>query len=441
MSGVRVPRWWWAYDAALAVIGLIGLPYYYTVRRPGAPGLAQRFGRYPAALRAALAQGAPPIWVHAVSVGEVVAALPLIAALKARAPGRRWVVSTTTPTGQRLARERLPEDLVLYVPWDLTGPVRRAIAAIRPRLFLGLETELWPNLFWRLSEAGVPIAVVNGRISTRSFRRYQRIRRWIAPALAQVRLWSMQTVGDAERILALGVDPSRVHVVGNLKADAALPSMGAAQLQAWRGRLGLRDGTPLWIAGSTHPGEEAIVLQAFRQVRVDGHPVRLLLAPRHPERVGEVERVIRQAGLTPRRWSAAQGEAWEPEAVMILDTVGELAHLYATADLVFVGGSLVPRGGHNLLEPAQWAKPMLSGPAVQNFQSIADLLEAGGGLVLVQDAETLAAQVRQWVAHPELRRQIGERARAVVAAQAGSTAKTVDLLSRVVGSALVTHAS
>ena len=435
---MKLPRWLRAYDAALALAGAAWLPYDLLIRRPGHPGLTQRFGYYPAAVQEALCRGGRPVWVHAVSVGEALVALTLLKALKARCPKRQWVVSTTTPTGQRLVRERLPvEDTVLYAPWDLTPAVMRALAAIRPCAFLGLESELWPNLLLRLGAAGVPIAVVNGRISERSFQRYSVVRRWLRSALVQVQVWGMQTPTDAQRVIALGVDPGRVHVLGNLKADATPPALDEGHLRDLRHRFGLDGRAPLWIAGSTHPREEAVILNAFRQVRMDHQVLRLLLAPRHPERIRDVERAVRQAGLTARRRSQMTGEPWDEHTVVILDTLGELSQVYALADLVFVGGSLVPHGGHNLLEPAQLGRPILTGPHTHNVQSIADLLRVAQGLAVVEDAEALAARVRQWLAHPDLRRQVGERARAAVAAQTGSTAKTVDLLCDTLGPALL----
>lgn len=437
----KLPWWLWAYDAALAAAGAVYLPYYALVRRPGHPGLAQRCGRYPDALRAALAAAERPVWVHAVSVGEALAALPLLAALRGRYPHRRWVVSTTTPTGQRVARERLPaDDVVFYAPWDLSPCVRRALAAVRPRLFLGLETELWPNLLLRLGAAGVPIAVVNGRVSARSFPRYRIGRRVLAPALAQVRLWAMQTAADAERIITLGVEPARVRVVGNLKADAALPPRDEARLRALRQQLGCRDGVPIWVAGSTHPGEEVMVMNAWRQVRVDQRSLHLILVPRHPERVSDIERLVRRAGVAPARWSQIRqrpaAEPWEDGTVVLVDTLGELPQFYAAADMVFVGGSLVPHGGHNLLEPAQLAKATVTGPYTANFQSVAELLQAAGGLQIVTTVEALAAQIRQWLARPEQRRQVGERARTAVASQQGAVARTVELLGESFGPTL-----
>ena len=431
------PRWLWAYDAALTVGGAAWLPYYLLIRRPGHPGIGQRCGWYPSMLRARLAQGEPPIWIHAVSVGEVMAALRLLAGLRARVARGRWVLSTTTPTGQQVARERAAaSDTVLYAPWDVSPCVRRAITAIRPRAFIGLETELWPNLFLRLQAAGVPIAVVNGRLSARSFPRYWAIRRGLRSTLAAVRVWAMQTPLDAQRILDLGVDPGRVHVTGNLKADVAPLRPTVARLEALQRLLGINGQTSVWVAGSTHAGEEEVLLRAYAQVRIEYPTLRLLIAPRHPERVREVETVVQRAGLTPRRRSQADGVPWDGTTVLILDTLGELSTLYAVADLVFVGGSLVPHGGHNLLEPAQWAKAIMTGPFTQNFQSVTELLRGAEALQVVDNAETMAAVVRRWLAHLELRRDVGARARAAIVTQAGSTAKTIALLTDQFGPAV-----
>lgn len=428
MTTARVPPWLPAYDAALMLALPAVLPYYGVIRRRRPGDLLQRFGVYPPAVQAGLSKPDRPVWVHAVSVGETLTALPLIAALRAHAPKRRWVMSTTTPTGQRLARERLSmNDTVLYAPWDITPCVRKALSAIRPRLFIALETELWPNLLLRLGAAGVPIAIVNGRISARSFARYQRVRSLLAPALAQVQVWGMQTPADADRVRALGVPADRVQVLGNIKADIAPPSMTAAQVAGLRASFGL-GAAPLWVAGSTHPGEEALVLGAWRQARVDHPSLRLLIAPRHPDRVPEVERLVRQAGALPRRRSELSAAPSGPQDVIILDTLGELPAMYALADLAFVGGSLAPIGGHNVLEPAQWARPVVTGPHVGNFQALVELLQAAGGLAVVENEEGLAAQLRQWLAKPATRQQAGEAARAAVAAQAGATARTVEML-------------
>lgn len=445
MSKTHLPRWLPAYDTGWMLALAAVLPYYGIIRGRRPVDLLQRFGYYPSVVQASLAKPDRPVWIHAASVGETLTALPLLAALRARCPQRRWVVSTATPTGQQLARERLPADhTVLYAPWDVALSVRRAIAAIRPRLFLSMEMELWPNRWLRLAAAGVPIAVVNGRISTRSFARYQRAKRLLAPALACVRVWAMQTPADGERMRALGVPEDRVHVLGNIKADIAPPVMTAGQVAALRASFGLGD-APLLVAGSTHPkrhnneDEERIVLGAWRQVRVDHPSLRLLIAPRHPERMSEVERLIRQAGFTVcRRSTIGAGAAPGPQDIILLDTLGELAAMYALADIAFVGGSFAAIGGHNVLEPAQWAKPVLTGPHTGNFQSLVELLSAAGGLRVIVSAETLAAQVRQWLAHPERRRQAGEQARAAVAAQAGATTRTVQVLCEQFGDALLT---
>ena len=249
-------------------------------------------------------------------------------------------------------------------------------------------------------------------------------------------VWGMQTEQDAQRIQSLGAKASNIHLVGNLKADAPAAQTSAVQTSRLKEALGLTSGAPLWIAGSTHPGEEATVLSAYRQVCMDGHRLHLMLAPRHPERVGAVERAIRKVGLVPKRRSAAAIGLWETDEVMILDTIGELAQAYALAEIVFVGGSLIPHGGQNLLEPAQAAKPILAGPHLQNFQSIADLLQKTDGMRVVTDSVTMAAQVRRWLKDTSERESVGRRAQEAMATQAGSTEKAVELLGRVLGTDL-----
>lgn len=427
----------WLYDAVWIVTMPVWLTWYTCFKRRGHPGIRQRFGRYPQSKREALASGDRPIWLHAVSVGELLAALPLISALSAQYPKRRWVVSTTTPTGQKLARERLPQSIpVFYAPWDMTFCVRRALDTIRPQMFIGMETELWPNLFRHLKAAGVAVAVVNGRISDKSFPRYRRFVAWMSPLLRSVDFWGMQTLRDAQRITEIGADSARVHVTGNLKADIAIPDWNEERRRAQRNGFGLDSKSALWIAGSTHPGEEKIVVSAFRQVQLDHPAIRLMVAPRHPERITDIERIVRQAGLVPLRRSGmmhAPVETWQERTVVLIDTLGELSDLYALADFAFVGGSLIPRGGHNLLEPAQWAKPILTGPHTQNFQSILELLKTNDAVRVAGSAEGLAAEVRRWLADPAAARALGERACAAVKAQAGSTRKTVDLMTRTFG--------
>jgi len=384
---------------------------------------AQRRGR--------LDPGLPPeprCWIHAVSVGEASAAVPLVEAIGRRWPELSIVMTTVTPTGARIVAERVGRLAThRYFPVDLPGPVRRALDAVRPRFFIGLETELWPNFLRALGSRGIPAMVANGRISDRSFRRYQLVRGLVARMLSRVSVFGMQSDEDARRIIALGAPPERVVVTGNLKAD--LPTRPPEHDALWGRLLGGADGRLLLIAGSTHPGEEALVLDAYQSLYARFPNMRLLLAPRHPPRADEVERLVRDRGLSVVRRSMVP-ERPDPQAVIVLDTVGELADLYALADVVFVGGSLVPVGGHNMLEPAQRRKPVLFGPHTSNFKESAELLRSAGAAVIVDNAIDLAREAERLLGDADLRRVMGEAGLAAVAARQGALAGTLQLIER-----------
>jgi len=413
------------YSAVLGMGLLAYLPAFLTRRRRAGYGhdLAQRFGR--------LGDGLPPeprCWIHAVSVGESAAAVPLVEAIHRRWPELGILVSTITPTGARIVADRLAGTAVhRYFPLDLPGPVRRALEAARPRFFIAIETELWPNFLRALARRRTPAMIANGRISDRSFRRYLRVRWLMRRVLADVSVFAMQSEEDARRIVALGAPAERVVVTGNLKSDL-VPRADAADT-VWRDRLGLRATDRLWIAGSTHRGEEAIVLDAFLRARARCPDLALLLAPRHPERAGEVLDLIRERGLAPvRRSRLPEGRA--PGAVVLLDTVGELAELYALAEVVFVGGSLVPVGGHNVLEPAMRGKPVLYGPHTGNFREGALLLERSGGGLVVKDALELERELSRLLEDRGLARRVGDAARAAFAGRQGAVSATLELIAR-----------
>lgn len=413
------------YSAALGLALAAYLPLL-VVRRLGLRredrSWAQRWGR--------LEPGLPPeprCWIHAVSVGEATAAAPLVEAIGRRWPEMSIVMTTVTPTGAHIVTGRL--GLLAthrYFPVDLPGPVRRALDAVRPRFFIGLETELWPNLLRALASRGIPAMVANGRISDRSFRRYLLVRRFVARMLSQVAVFAMQSQEDARRIVALGAPPERVVVTGNLKADLRAERAGDP---VWQRLLRADSRRLLWIAGSTHHGEETAVLDAYQRLKPRFGDLRLLVAPRHPERTEEVERLVRDRGLqSVRRTALGAGQALD--TVIILDTVGELAELYGFADVVFVGGSLVPTGGHNMLEPAQRRRPVLFGPHTSNFRESAELLQSAGGAVVVHDAIELAGEVERLLKDPELRRSMGEAGFAAVAARQGALSETLALIER-----------
>ncbi len=437
----------WIYQAGLILFGA-GYLLARLARGRRLPGLRERLGLYTLERRRALANLDGPIWIHAVSVGEVLAARPLLKRIRQEIPGRGWVMTTVTPTGRQVAERaiRPGQDQLLYLPWDLAPVVRRAIRAIRPTLFLCLETELWPVLLRELDRAKVPIAVVNGRISPRAYRRYLWIRPLMQRALEPVALFLAQSPQDARRLAAIGAAKDRIAVTGNVKWDQPAPqaSDGGAPA-AWRQRLGLSSRSVLWTAGSTHSGEDLPILQAYSFLREEFPHLRLLVAPRHPERVMEVEQQISAANLKSVRRSAlgqpGQGNAASragqgEDPVIVLDTLGELADLYRASDLVFIGGSLIPHGGHNLAEPAAAGRPILTGPHLHNFSAIAEELEQAKAMVITRTAKELEEAIRRLLQDPRAAAELGARARTVVGQHQGATDRTAEFLFRRWGPAL-----
>ena len=414
------------YSAALAAALVAYVPVLLARRLRGRrqpTHLAARLGRMDADLPAE-----PRCWIHAVSVGEAITAVPLVHAIRRRWPELSIVLTTVTATGAQIVADRLAGVAThRYFPLDLPGPVRRALDGVRPRFFIGMETELWPNFLFALAAPGGPSMIANGRISDRSFRRYRLVRRLLARVLRRVSIFAMQSEEDARRIIALGAPPDRVVVTGSLKTDAA-PEDPAAR-QQWEVLLGLRSGERVWVAGSTHRGEETIVLDAFVRLRARVPELALLLAPRHPDRTAEVEGLVRERGLVPVRRTSLPRERAR-DTVVVLDTVGELAQFYRVADLVFVGGSLTPNGGHNMLEPALCAKPVLFGPHTSNFRESAELLLDAGAAEMVPDGAALESAAAALLADGARGRAMGEQGRAAVVARQGAVQATLGLVER-----------
>lgn len=379
------------------------------------------------------ADGRRTVWFHAVSVGEVMAAAPLVEAYRRRWPSDRIVVTTVTATGQQVARSSLGSaDLITYFPFDFPCSVARSIDRLAPSCIVLLETEIWPNFLRAVRRRLIPVVLANGRISDRSFRRYRKVSLFLRRILDLPCRFMMQTDQDAERIIRLGAPRERVVVFGNVKYDRASASRNesAARLK----EILRADGKPaVFLAGSTHAGEEEIVLAAWDRVRRMVPGLRLVLAPRHPERVPSVETLARGMGLASCRWSEVrEGGSVPPEAFVLVDTVGDLAGLYEAADVSFVGGSLVPAGGHNLLEPAGAGTPILVGPHTENFREIADLLVAEGAASVV-GPDGLARGLEELLRDETKRRSMGEAGRRVVAMNAGAAKRTIDLLGELIG--------
>jgi 3-deoxy-D-manno-octulosonic-acid transferase len=419
------------YTLLLTVGFVLAMPWFLWKGRGSGKYLRtfrERMGRLPVYLNV---DGDRSIWIHAVSVGEVLAARPLLPALRERFPGHRLFVSTTTMTGNAVARKSLRGvDGLFYAPFDFPHPVRRALEVLNPSLLVLVETELWPNLIHEAHRRGTRIALVNGRISPRSFPRYRRLRRLLRGTLAEIDLFLMQGEAHAERIRAMGAAPDRVQVAGNLKFDAVPPGRLPERLVRLLQAGG--DSRPLWVAGSTVGGEEELVLRAFHRVRADVPDARLLMAPRHPERFDAVPALVEAAGFRCLRRTALDPAAWKDGEVLLLDTLGELSQVYALASVVFVGGSLVPAGGHNILEPAVAGKPVVVGPHMENFQEIAEQFRAEQAVVQVASAEELGGCVSSLLLDEGRRSLLGSRARDLVGRNRGAVERSAEALAALV---------
>jgi 3-deoxy-D-manno-octulosonic-acid transferase len=416
------------YSVLLTIGFALALPWFLWKGRSTGKYLRtfrERMGRLPVYLNV---DGDRSIWIHAVSVGEVLAARPLVPALRERFPGHRLFLSTTTVTGNAVAKRSVRGvDGLFYAPFDFPRPVRQALEVLNPSLLVLVETELWPNLIHEARRRGTRVALVNGRISPRSFPRYLRVRRFLARVLCEIDLFLMQGEAHAERIRSMGAAEDRVRVTGNLKFDAVEPERLPERLA--RLIQGGAQPRPLWVAGSTVGGEEELVLSAFHRVRERVPQARLLVAPRHPERFAAVPSLVEAAGFRCLRRSALDPLAWRDGEVLLLDTLGELAQVYALASVVFVGGSLVPAGGHNILEAAVAGKPVVVGPHMENFQEIADQFRSESALVQVASPDELAREVSALLLDEGRRRGLGERARDLVDRNRGALLRTTDALS------------
>lgn len=419
------------YSALLAALFVVGSPYWiFQMARHGKyrAGLAERLGRVPVRI---LADGRPSIWVHAVSVGEVLATAGLVAELRERFSGHRVVVSTATTTGQTLARSRFGEQNVFYCPLDFGFCIRPYLKALRPELVVVAETEFWPN-FLRLSRAGgAKIAVVNARISDRSLPGYLRFRRWLRPVLDNISLFLTQTKEDAGRLTQIGAVAERVRVSGNLKFDVPPPAEIAFVAQL-RDALNLAGAGPVLVCGSTMEGEEPLVMRGFENVLASHPKAVMVLAPRHPERFDKVAGLLRQLGTKCWRRSEWRGE---PVAggVFLLDSIGELASAYSLADLAFVGGSLVAHGGHNILEAAQFGVATVIGTSYQNFRDIVALFQQNQAVRIVGPAE-LPLVFMELMDSPQQRKTLGQRALETLGQQKGATERTLQALAELMPS-------
>ncbi|MBI4342078.1 MAG: 3-deoxy-D-manno-octulosonic acid transferase [Candidatus Omnitrophica bacterium] len=414
------------YEFLLIVGFLLYLPSALWRRRLPHPGWSMRLGRYPERVTSAL-RGRPSVWVHAVSVGEVLAVRPLVRALAQQHSGEPLVLSTITPGGFEVASKQLGDCAVpVYFPLDVQACVARAIETLRPRALLLVESELWPAVIRLAHARGVPIAVVNGRVSPRTFRRSRLVKPWLHAMLGRVDRFLMQSEEDAARIIELGAPRDRVQAVGSLKWDASLEAHpGPELLQQLAGRLGLNGRQAVIVAGSTHRGEEVLLLEAFRTLRAAHPQARLILAPRHLERLAEVEELAQRVGMTPVRLSGQVPGEW---AVGLVDTFGQLPRYYGLASVVFIGGSLIPHGGQNPLEASSLGKPVVFGPSMHNFEAIAHELLAHRVACQVASGRELATLLDQLIANAPDAQAMGRRAEELVQRHRGATQRTLDAL-------------
>jgi 3-deoxy-D-manno-octulosonic-acid transferase len=397
-------------------------------------GLRERLGRVPPVE----AHGHPVVWLHCVSVGETEAARPLVRALRHRYPAHTLVVSTTTLTGQAFARQAFDGQVaaIFYFPIDWAWTVRRVLRAVNPAVVLIMETELWPRLFYECRRRRIPVALVNGRISEKSFRRYSRLGGFIRRVVNDLTLALMQSEADAERLRRLGLPQERIHVSGNLKFDSA-EMTGTRELTAdLRDRFGFDESTQVIVAASTHEPEEQIISAAFGALIASSEArIRLVIAPRHPERFNDVASLLRESGLTwTRRSDPTKGDDKECN-VILLDSIGELRAVYPLANIVFVGGSIVKHGGHNMLEPATAGACVITGPHTDNFAAITKALLENRALVQLpelsheQAAPHLASTFRSLLSNNKRRRELAENARAVCEQNRGATEHTMEMLA------------
>ncbi len=420
------------YSLVLGVGLLASLPYWlYQILRHGKyrRGLAERMGGVPAGLMIGAGEAKRVIWVHAVSVGEVFAVSGLVEQMRRNFPQHRVVVSTTTDTGQELARKRFGAESVFYFPMDLPFAIRPYLRALQPELVVLAETELWPNFLNLAHGGGARIAVVNARISDRSWPSYRRFRWALRKMLRQVDLFLAQTAADSARLQSIGAEAARVQVTGNLKFDVSVPAPSPI-VENLRKSLAAEAAGPVLVCGSTVEDEEPPLLKAFENLRVAHPRAVMILAPRHPERFDDVAILIQQMGIQSLRRSQWQGESLGG-TVLLVDTIGELAALYGLADVAFVGGSLVPRGGHNIIEPAQHGVAIVTGNHTENFRDIVALFRAHDAVRIVTVAE-LPLTLMQLLADDSERRTLGDRARETMRSQAGATQRTLAALQTLV---------
>ena len=427
---------WWFYNVLFPVCYVLLLPRFLVRmwKRGGyRKGFAQRFARYPDDIVERLNE-MPRIWIHAVSVGEVYVALRFAEELRQSDPETAFVLTTTTSTGHRVAERRMdPRDVLLYFPADFPAVAARALSALKPKALILTECELWPNLIREAHSRGIPVIMINGRISQSSYRGYRLLRAFFRRTVGAMDLLLVQTPVDKQRLLSLGAPQSRVRIVGTAKYDIAQrESDGEETVRALLTRLGMGQGSVVVVGGSTWSGEEEALLGICGRLRSSVDNLKLVLAPRHAERRSQVESEIRKHAVTYLRRSELQDEpgSARPVDVLLVDTTGELKHFYACADVIFVGKSLTNHGGQNIIEPAMFGKPVIVGPNMENFPDVIEDFLAADGIVQVADANGLERELKRLLLDADARAGYGNRAAEVVRERRGSVAASARMIRK-----------
>lgn len=422
------------YNILLFIISLLLSPFIlFAVLREKKyrKGLSQKLGFLPQHLLQKIL-GDRPVWIHAVSVGEVMATIPLIQEIKKRYPSQKIVLSTVTFTGNYTASIRVKEvDTVLYFPFDYPFIVKRVIKKINPKLFITLETEIWPNFLRELKRSNITSVVISGRISNNSYYKYRWSRFFFSKVLDNIDAFCMQTEVDTRRIINIGARPERVITIGNLKFDQRVPILSAEEKTGLYSVLNLKEGQRIFIAGSTHKGEEDIVLEVFKSLKKGYEDLILMLAPRHPERFNEVAHLLSHHRLSSiKKTEIKMAKRENHYDVILLDTIGELSKLYSIGTIIFVGGSLVSIGGHNVLEPVAYKKAVIFGPHMENFSEISRSLKESGGGLQVHNREEFLLKARMLLQDDTVRDKLGEQAFKVIAHNQGAIKKVMEVIGR-----------
>ena len=426
------------YNILMLTAAVVGLPFFafrFIRERRFRERLRQNLGFFPADTLTRVV-GRSPVWFQAASVGEVVAASSIIREFKRQLPDIPVLISSGTISGYDMAQRIIPEaDAVIFYPPDLPGMPDRIVGKILPRAYVPVETELWPNFIRSARKRSIPVIMVNGRIGERSVEHYRQMRRMFTKMLDTVVRFCMQSTVDAQYVIQLGADPHKVIVTGNTKYDQNYSQVTAEEKKVLRQELGLLESIPVLIAGSTHRGEEEILLEVLRQIQGRYPIVKMILAPRDVPRSGGIVELVRRAGFVAELRSQMSSLTAEQRAevrVVVLDSIGELGRFYSLADLVFVGGSLVSHGGHNILEPAAQGKPILVGPHMFNFRDTYALFSKRNACVTVLDGQELAQKIRELLQDKQAAEQMGRDAARIVAENQGAAVRTVEHLRQII---------